>query len=171
MAKSKIVFGCLKHRTVTKTVELPLDKIIWVDCCKRDNNIRIHTTELDDDLLNRRGISTLDTQITPICTNDGKSTEEGKTTEENSQASRKRSSMYVRAPSINESSETKYQKLDVYVPGQRKSRIVVRGTGVGARFTTNGTDKIADLNEFVPGERFGRNRRSSKQPSRLVCQE
>ena len=171
MAKSKIVFGCLKHRTVTKTVELPLEKIIWVDCCKRDNNIRIHTTGLDDDLLNRRGISTLDTQITPICTNDGKSIEEGKTTEENSQAGRKRSSMYVRAPSINESSETKYQKLDFFIPGQRKSRIVVRGTGADGGITPNGTDKIASLSEFLPGQRYGRNRRSGKQPSRFICQD
>lgn len=170
MANSKIVFGCLRHRSVNKTIEPKDNKIVWVDCCKRDSTLRIHITGLEEDLLNRRGASTL-TEILPLCSQDGTSAETGQTTEEDRKIGRKRSTMYSRAQSIDESSERKYQKSDVFIPGRRQSRIVVRGGG-GApddAITSTRTKKVEYPVEFLPGQRHGGGR-SSRKPGRLICE-
>ena len=166
MATSKIVFGCLKHRTVVKTIEPEPNKIIWVDVCRKDTNIRIHTTGLTEDLLNRRGIvSNLDTTFLSLCNQDVKS-ETRETPEKDCEVGRKRSSMYT-GPVFDESSKSKEQKLDLYIPGRRKSRIPGRRVSFTA---SNNPDKINSVNEFIPGERYG-GKRNYRQPGRLICEK
>lgn len=181
---SRVVFGCLKHRTIASTIHPEIDKVIWIDTCTNSGILRVHTTESDDDLLNRRSlIVNLDTQNIPICKGTHKNAEEStESSEVDSNGNKRRwcdgDNRRVQL-SVSESKKLKLEK-EVYfqASGGVNKRVA---SGCPPFLFSDHEEKVNLVAEYTPtgGERRGRppagprssRFNQSRRPDRLICQK
>ena len=169
---SHVVFGCLKHRTLSTDIHICPDKVLWVDLCGNNtDSIRVHTTELEEDLLNRRSIvSTLDTKSIPLCQYASNKESETTTSAEESGKKRRCTGDPI-VDSNNSHAKKARQEADDYFQLHGLTKRIA--TGRLPYSFTDSENKNVYVTSLTPGvrSRYPAGQRSVNRPDRLICKE
>lgn len=172
---SQIVFGCLKHRTVATTVTTNSDRIVWVDLCAHNTTLRVHDTDSNEDLLNRRGVVVdLDTTIVPLCAGKHASSTDIKEEAVDSSGHKRRRcdrGCDISSDITSEKAEEERRASIAYINATGGNRRLATGR-LPFKFTTEQETVKMESDEPTSNSR-GRTRRrgDTRKPGRLICEK